>query len=106
MTSQIIVIDLYSVFANLSEPGRNMRGIPVSGLRQYVEHEQELGSTIFFICGNAHDPFARQSIEAFLERNGLHSVFVTHGLPDGFNIFISTKAFRFHGEHFPVSTVD
>jgi hypothetical protein len=102
MTPKIIVIDIHSVFEGLSRPSRTMTGIPATGLKDYIQREQDKGSSVYFICGAAHEPFARQSIEHFLERIGLRAVFVTHGLPDGFDVFISSKAFKFDREHFPV----
>jgi hypothetical protein len=97
MSAQVIVIDLFSVVPDITKQGRNVTGTPVPGLLDYVRTEQAKGSTVFFIAGAAHDPFWRQNIEYLLERLGIRAVFVTHGLPDGMSIFISTKAFPFHG---------
>ena len=101
MNSKIIVLDLYSVFDNLTELGRNMKGLPASGLRDYIRREQEIGSTVYFICGAAHYGYMRQCIENFLEKQGFKSFMVTHGLPDGFYLFISRRVFKFDGQHFP-----
>lgn len=101
MKAETIVIDFFSVVPEISRQGRTVTGAAVNGLVEYVRSEQAKGSTIFFISGAAHDPFWRQNIERFLEKIGIRSVFVTHGLPDGFTMFISSKAFTFDGEHFP-----
>jgi hypothetical protein len=103
MNAAIIVIDFMSVVTNVSR-GRNMTATPAPGLVEYVRHEQAQGSTVFFIAGMAHEPFWRQNIEHYLEKIGLRSVFVTHGLPDDFTLFISSRSFKFDGEHFPVQT--
>lgn len=102
MSAQIVVIDFYSVVSEVRKQERNITGKPVPGLVEYVRREQDKGSAIFFIAGAAHDPFWRQTIERFLEHLGIKAVFVTHGLPDGFSIFVSSRAFQFDGEHFPV----
>lgn len=103
MKAEVIVIDLWSVIPEIRKQGRNVTGMPVPGLVDYVKGEQARGSTVFFIAGAAHDPFWRQNIERFLEQLGIRAVFVSHGLPDGFTLFISSKAFKFDGEHFPQS---
>ena len=99
--AKIVVIDFFSVVSGISKQGRNIVGFVVPGLADYVRAEQDLGSAIFFISGNAHDPFWRQNIERFLEQIGIRSIFVTHGLPDGYTVFISSKAFKFDGTKFP-----
>jgi hypothetical protein len=104
MSAEIIVIDFFSVAGGLAKQRGKITGSYVAGLVEYVLAEQARGSTVFFIAGAAHDPFWRQSAERFLEQIGIRAVFVTHGLPDGFTKFISSKAFKFDGEHFPVST--
>jgi hypothetical protein len=100
MNSQVIAIDLASVFLNL-ELGRNTNGIRVPGLITFIAREQKRGSAIFFVCPQAHDPFHRQHIERFLENSGINAVFVTHGLPEGYDVFISRKAHKFDGTNFP-----
>ena len=101
--SQVIVIDFFSVVPELKKDGRNLSGTPAPGLVSWVTQAQEKGNTIYFIAGAAHDPFWRQNIERYLEQIGIRAVFVTHGLPDGYDWFVSTKAFMFDGEHFPVT---
>jgi hypothetical protein len=100
----IIVIDIYSVVPELQTPQLGtLRGTPVPGLVDYVKAEQNAGSSIFFIAGGAYDPWMRQQLERLLEGFGIRGVFVTHGLPDGFTLFISKHAWRFD-EHFPIQT--
>jgi hypothetical protein len=101
MSAKIIVIDFFSVVSEIDRVGRNLVGKPAPGLVDYVRSEQAVGSTVFVIAGAAHDPFFRQKVEHFLEGIGIRSVFVTHGLPDGFTLFISSRAFKFDGERFP-----
>jgi hypothetical protein len=107
MSAGIVVIDFYSVVSEVSKRDRGITGKAAPGLAEYVRAEQDKGSAIFFIAGNAHDPFWRQTIERYLEGIGVKSVFVTHGLPDGFTLFISSRALKFDGsfpyEHKPVS---
>jgi UDP-N-acetyl-D-mannosaminuronic acid transferase (WecB/TagA/CpsF family) len=104
MNAEIIVIDFFSVVSGLTKQGHKVTGTPVPGLVDYVRAEQAKGSTIFFIGGAAHDPFSRQIMERLIESIGIRAVFVTHGLPEGFTKFISSKAFTFDGEHFPIQT--
>lgn len=104
MNAELIVIDLYSVVHGLrGAGGSKMTGTPIPGLVDYVKAEQARGSTVFFIAGAAHEPWFRQQVERMLEGFGIRAVFVTHGLPDGFTLFISRHAFRLD-EHLPVST--
>jgi hypothetical protein len=98
--SEVIVIDLYSVVPDLAKEGRQLTGTAVPGLIDYVRQELERGSIIYMCAGKACEPFWRQQIENLLERIGIKSVFVTHGVPDGFTLFISRNAFEFN-EHFP-----
>lgn len=103
MSSKVIVIDFDSVSNTVRQSGK-LVGTVVPGLRKFVTNEQDGGSAVFFINGHAHEAYTRQLIERFLEGVGIRSVFVTHGLPSGYDLFISTKAFVFDGEHFPVQT--
>lgn len=100
--SQTIVLDLYTVVPDLHKAGSKLEGWPVKGLIPWVKAAQDKGHTVFFIAGQAHDGYMRQLIERFLESIGIRAVFVSHGLPDGFDWFVSNKAFMFDGEHFPV----
>jgi hypothetical protein len=100
--SQTIVIDLWSVVPDLKKTGSRLTGTPVQGLVPWVRAAQDKGNSIFFCAGQAHDPFMRQLMERFLEGIGVRSVFVTHGIPDGFDWFVSSKAFPFDGQNFPV----
>ena len=101
--SQIIVIDLYSVVPDLAKTGSRLSGTPAKSLAPWVKAAQDKGCTVFFCAGQAHDGYYRQLIEAFLQSIGIRACFVTHGVPDGFDWFVSTKAFMFDGEHFPVA---
>jgi hypothetical protein len=99
--SKTIVIDIWSVVPDLSRVASKLVGTPVPGLVRYVMNEQDGGSTVFFVAGQAHDPLMRQRMENFLESIGIRAVFVTHGVPDGFDVFISAKAFKFNGSFPP-----
>jgi hypothetical protein len=99
--AEVIVIDIWSVVPLLAKMGHKMTGTPVPGLVDYVQGEQAKGSTVFFCAGQAHDPFFRQLLERYLESIGIRAVFVIHGIPDGFTIFISANAFKFDGKNFP-----
>lgn len=95
--SQTIVIDIYSVVPDLHKVGSKLQGTPVPGLVDWVKKAQDKGNAVFFCSGNAYDAFVRQLIERYLEQIGLRSVFVTHGIPDGFDLFIARNAFPFDG---------
>jgi len=99
--SQIIVIDIYSVVPDLQKTGSKLTGVPVKDLVSWVKAAQDQGHTIYFVCGAAHDAYMRQMLERYLEGIGIRAVFVTHGVPDGFNWFVSKYAFPFDGKHFP-----
>jgi hypothetical protein len=97
-----IVVDIWSVVPDLRKSGSKYTGTPVPGLVPWVKACQEQGSTIFFCAGEAHDPYIRQLLERYLESIGVRSVFVTHGIPDGFHWFVSKRAWPFNGENFPL----
>jgi|SRR5215472_1847073 len=96
--SQTIAIDLYSVVPDLHKVGSKLEGWPVKGLVPWVQAAQAKGHSVFFVAGNAHDAYMRQLIERLLEGFGLRAVFVTHGMPYGFDAFISTRAVVFNGQ--------
>jgi hypothetical protein len=91
-TARSIVIDFDSIVSNSEKHGNMLKAELMPGTASFIKEELARGSTIFIITGKARDPFWRSIIERFLQANDIRSCFVTHALPDHFDLFLSTNA--------------